>query len=90
MDRRGFLRGILAAGVAPYVSTVAGVLMPVRKIYTGGLVGIIAEAPRLIAFTGIDRSDNRWWRNAPPMPDTILVGPEVYREFEKVWRECTR
>lgn len=34
MNRRGFLRGILAAGVAPYVSTVAGVLMPVKKIIT--------------------------------------------------------
>lgn len=34
--RRGFLQAILAAGVAPYVSTAAGVLMPVKKI---------AEAP---------------------------------------------
>ena len=37
MNRRGFLRGmtaILASRVAPYVSTAAGVLMPVRKLWT--------------------------------------------------------
>lgn len=32
VDRRGFLKSILAAGVAPYVVTSAGVLMPVKKI----------------------------------------------------------
>lgn len=31
MNRRGFLKAILAAGVAPYVSTAAGVLMPIRQ-----------------------------------------------------------
>ena len=30
--RRAFLKSILAAGVAPYVITAAGVLMPVRQI----------------------------------------------------------
>jgi hypothetical protein len=43
MNRRGFLKSMLAAGVAPYVVTSAGVLMPVRKILT-------ATAPE-IAFT---------------------------------------
>ena len=33
MNRRGFLRSILAAGVAPYVVTTAGVLMPVHALY---------------------------------------------------------
>lgn len=33
VTRRGFLNGILAAGVAPYVVTTAGVLMPVRKLW---------------------------------------------------------
>ena len=32
MNRRGFLQAILAAGVAPWVITKAGVLMPVRKV----------------------------------------------------------
>lgn len=32
MNRRGFLKGILAAGVAPYVVTTAGALMPAKKI----------------------------------------------------------
>jgi hypothetical protein len=34
MNRRGFLKSMLAAGVAPYVVTSAGVLMPVKKILT--------------------------------------------------------
>lgn len=34
MNRRGFLRGMLAAATAPFVVTSAGVLMPVRKIWT--------------------------------------------------------
>ena len=39
MNRRGFLQGILAAGVAPFVVTTAGVLMPVTapRIYRTGL-----------------------------------------------------
>ena len=32
MNRRGFLKGILASGVAPYVVTTAGLLMPCRAI----------------------------------------------------------
>lgn len=32
MNRRGFLRGILAAGAAPWVCTKAGILMPVRQV----------------------------------------------------------
>lgn len=53
MNRRGFLRGILAAGVAPYVVTSAGVLMPARSVipvvvsdidlYEGGITWIDAE-----------------------------------------------
>ena len=34
MDRRGFLKDILAAGVAPFVVTASGVLMPVKKLVT--------------------------------------------------------
>jgi len=30
MNRRSFMQSILAAGIAPYVCTTAGVLMPVR------------------------------------------------------------
>ena len=32
MNRRGFLAGVIASGIAPYVSTMAGVLMPARSI----------------------------------------------------------
>lgn len=31
MNRRGFLQSILVAGVAPYVITSSGVLMPIRQ-----------------------------------------------------------
>ena len=34
MDRRGFMKSILATGVAPYVITTSGLLMPVKKILT--------------------------------------------------------
>lgn len=34
MNRRSFLKGILAAGVAPYVVTSSGLLMPVREIWS--------------------------------------------------------
>ena len=37
MNRRGFLKGMLATGVAPYVVTAAGVLMPVRKLWEPGI-----------------------------------------------------
>jgi len=33
MNRRSFMQSILAAGVAPYVCTTAGVLMPGRGIF---------------------------------------------------------
>jgi len=36
MKRRSFMSLLLAAGVAPYVSTMAGVLMPVRNILISG------------------------------------------------------
>lgn len=41
MNRRGFMKSILAAGVAPYVVTTAGVLMPVRRLW---------KPPTLVAF----------------------------------------
>ena len=34
MNRRSFLQGILAAGVAPWIITTPGILMPVKKIVT--------------------------------------------------------
>ena len=32
MNRRGFMQSILATGVAPWVVTTAGMLMPIRQI----------------------------------------------------------
>lgn len=45
VNRRNFMQAILAAGVAPYVVTTAGVLMPVRQIMAGPLpLDLAAEA----------------------------------------------
>ncbi len=43
MNRRSFLQSILAAGVAPWVCTKAGVLMPVRQILAPGAGILISE-----------------------------------------------
>lgn len=43
MNRRGFLKSILAAGVAPYVVTAAGVLMPVRTLARPIFDGFISD-----------------------------------------------
>jgi hypothetical protein len=45
VNRRGFLRSILAAGVAPFVCTTAGVLMPVRDLWkpAGLLTGVLGR-----------------------------------------------
>lgn len=58
MNRRGFLQAILAAGVAPYVVTTAGALVPVRQIQT-------LDNTILLAYYGIDRSVSAWWRSGP-------------------------
>lgn len=45
MNRRGFLAGILAAGVAP-MAVRAGVLMPVREIQTVSGLQMLMQAQR--------------------------------------------
>ena len=42
MNRRSFMQAILSAGVAPYVSTMAGVLMPVKSLWGTGVATILA------------------------------------------------
>lgn len=49
MNRRGFLQSILAAGIAPYVATTAGVLMPVRQIATPLWGKSIVSMPDVLA-----------------------------------------
>lgn len=46
MNRRGFLQAILASATAPYVSTAAGVLMPVRKVATYDFTVVAHHLPR--------------------------------------------
>lgn len=43
MNRRSFLQSCLAAATAPYVVTVAGVLMPVRKLLAPDLTEAALE-----------------------------------------------
>ena len=55
MNRRGFLQAILASGVAPYICTAAGVLMPVKTI-----VDPFAEARRRILELLYPPDDQFW------------------------------
>ena len=52
MNRRGFLQAILAAGVAPWVITKAGVLMPVRQIWQPLNRSLFVSAPLQIYGVG--------------------------------------
>lgn len=44
MNRRSFMKGILAACAAPYVVTSAGVLMPVRALAVPATTTLVAAA----------------------------------------------
>lgn len=72
MNRRGFLQGILAAGVAPYVSTAAEVLMPVKQIVSPPVVGL--DDAFLKAFEENLRYTWHQYR-----PDFILCGAATWR-----------
>lgn len=55
MNRRGFLAGILASGVAP-AAIGSGILMPVRPLYlTSGLI-----VPHALNFQMVSYFDEDW------------------------------
>lgn len=60
MNRRGFLQSMLALGVAPYVITNAGVLMPVRKIATPTLDELLPGIYSIIQ--SYDKGDGHVYR----------------------------
>ena len=67
MNRRGFLSSILAAGVAPYVQTTAGVLMPVKKLWTpvGRDLGLSqTDVYRWFSLTQVDIASKAGWKLA--------------------------
>ena len=70
MDRRGFLKNILVCGIAPYVVTTAGVLMPVRgsKLLTYNR-GLLGSAPLVL---GVDFGNK---------DEVVIVG--VSRRFKE-------
>lgn len=79
VDRRGFLKAILASGVAPYVVTTAGVLMPVRAIATE-LPRIEVGFPRWVRATIDDNGDSKvkWYTSHDgevwsPAHDGVLI-----------------
>lgn len=82
MNRRGFMRSILAAGVAPYVVTTAGVLMPVRAI----------AAPRIICrglnFTALGEGGNR--PRAWPRQDRYRDHHHTLRRARSTWAIAAR
>lgn len=81
MNRRGFLQAILAAGVAPWAITKAGVLMPVRKV----IVPEISWEPRQFGFVG-PRSGKSWFivqeavRRANASPNDKIAILSYYKE----------
>lgn len=93
MNRRGFLKSMLAAGAASYVVTSAGVLMPVRKLWT----------PLQLWGDGIhdDTAALQAWINGEPVIDMrtgaslgrVLIGGEyqvsqtIYMTPDKPVRE---
>jgi len=70
MNRRGFLQACLAAAAAPYVSTAAGVLMPVRKVFAAeqftawGLQIERATAPSLFTSSVFIKKNGNWMRHS--------------------------
>jgi hypothetical protein len=70
VNRRGFLKGILATGVAPYVVTTAGVLMPVSDLWKprGTWLWLLA-------------ADEQW--NYFKIP-TDLDSPVVFHEYTRI------
>lgn len=74
MNRRGFLKGILSAGVAPYVVTSAGVLMPVRSIALPE-AGHVMVGQEILSIR-LAQDGTRWFRRAGSsvwQPDTISL-----------------
>ena len=59
MDRRGFMQSILAAGVAPWACTAAGVLMPIKKIITAPLTLILPDGVAGDTMSIVQYSDRR-------------------------------
>lgn len=72
MNRRGFMRSILAAGIAPYVVTAAGVLMPVRRIVSAP-AGVLTEEFLRSYMNNVWRELSR-----APAPDFIYKGVPIY------------
>lgn len=50
MNRRGFLRGLIAAAAAPAIITTPGLLMPVKPVRARRLIYPIAEMVRVTDF----------------------------------------
>ena len=87
MNRRGFLRGILAAGVAPYVSTAAGMLMPVKKLVAPVTVTTVTGMKLMNAYFGTIEGF-RFIQSERPIPqpqgDTITYRRWLpYRKMEE-------
>jgi hypothetical protein len=57
VNRRSFMKAILAAGAAPYVVTSAGVLMPARSLLVPDGNGWI----RVVVDVGVGVRDAKWF-----------------------------
>ena len=76
MDRRGFMQSILAAGIAPWVVTSAGVLMPVRKVIAAPQIilpdvdGVAGDTMSIVQYAGGAVA----WRGA----EMLAVAPTMF------------
>lgn len=77
MNRRSFMKAILAAGVAPYVVTSAGVFMPVRGLIIPQSSGIAHWVRTTLDVEGFSRyyesaSENGPWAEVPEPSGLVL------------------
>lgn len=88
MDRRGFLKGILAACVAPYVVTTSGVLMPIRRVLADPVQELVIAKDLKAATTAnswrgdvwIDRTTGGYvWVDRPRQVDLTRYAPVTVR-----------
>lgn len=79
MERRGFLASILAASVAPFVVTRAGVLMPTTKIWTSSTDVVTAHDVMMEGWIPLTGGE-RWLESGDSLCARVRV-PEWHSNY---------